>query len=65
VVMSTHGYTRMTLIFFFVVLELELRAYTLSHSTSSSFYDGFFLDRVPRTICLGWLRTAILLISAF
>jgi hypothetical protein len=38
--------------FFFslVVLGLELRAYTLSHSTSSS--------------CPGWLQTEILLISA-
>jgi hypothetical protein len=28
------------------------------------FYDGFFWDRVLRTICPGWLRTVILLISA-
>jgi hypothetical protein len=48
--------------FFLVVLGLELRAYTLSHSTSP-FYDGFFQDRVLQTICLGWLQTAILLIS--
>jgi hypothetical protein len=27
--------------------------------------DGFFRDRVSRTICLGWLQTLILLISAF
>jgi hypothetical protein len=28
------------------------------------FCDGFFPDRVLGTICLGWLQTAILLISA-
>jgi hypothetical protein len=30
------------LLFFLVVLGLELRAYTLSHSTSPSFVMGFF-----------------------
>jgi hypothetical protein len=29
------------LLFFFVVLGLELRAYTLSHSTSPIFVKGF------------------------
>jgi hypothetical protein len=48
---------------FFAVLGLELRAYTLCHSTSS-FCDGLFWDRVLQTICLGCLRTVILLISA-
>jgi hypothetical protein len=43
----------------------ELRASTLSHSTSPVFCDRVFQDRVSRTICLGWLRTVILLISAF
>jgi hypothetical protein len=33
---------------FLVVLGLELRVYTLSHSTSP-FCDGFFRDRVSRT----------------
>jgi hypothetical protein len=33
------------LFFIFVVLGLELRAYTLSHSTSP-FSDGFFQDRI-------------------
>jgi hypothetical protein len=33
---------------------LELRAYTLSLSTSP-FCEGFFQDRVLQTICLGWL----------
>jgi hypothetical protein len=37
--------------------------YHLSYS-SSSFCIGFFQDRVSRTICLGWLRTVIFLISA-
>jgi hypothetical protein len=31
--------------FFFAVLELELGAYPLSHSTSP-FFDGYFLDRI-------------------
>jgi hypothetical protein len=42
--------------FFFAVLWLELRAYTLSHSTSPALvHDEFFQDRVSQTICLGWL----------
>jgi hypothetical protein len=47
----------------FSVLRLELKAYNTSHS-SSPFCDGFFRDRVLRTICPGWLRTTVLLISA-
>jgi hypothetical protein len=35
----------------------------LSHS-ASLFCDGHFQDRVLWTICLGWLQTPILLISA-
>jgi hypothetical protein len=31
---------------FFVVLELELRAFTLSHTTSPIFCNGVFQDRV-------------------
>jgi hypothetical protein len=50
-------------LFFFAVLGLELRAYTLSHSTSL-FCDKFFLDRTSRTIHPGWLPTTILLLSA-
>jgi hypothetical protein len=46
-----------------VILGLELRAFTLSHS-ASSFCDGYFQDRVLRTICLVWLWATILLISA-
>jgi hypothetical protein len=34
----------------------------LSHSIVLC--EGFFQDRVSRTICQGWLRTVILLISA-
>jgi hypothetical protein len=37
--------------------------YCLSH-TSSPFCSGYFGDGVLRTICLGWLQTLILLISA-
>jgi hypothetical protein len=46
-----------------VVPGLELRAYTLSHSTSP-FCVRYFQDRVSQTIFLGWLWTAIPLISA-
>jgi hypothetical protein len=53
-----------TLFSVFVVLGLELRDFTLSHSTSPIFVMGFFSDRVSRTICLGWLQTEPLLISA-
>jgi hypothetical protein len=56
--------TQLKWIFFVcVVLGFELRTYTLSHSTSS-FLWFFFQDRVSWTICPGWLRTMILLISA-
>jgi hypothetical protein len=44
---------------------VNLRAYTLSHSTSLFFCDGFFPDRILRTIFLGWLQTMILLVSPF
>jgi hypothetical protein len=49
--------------FFFAVLEFDLRGYTLSQSTSPIFVKGF-QDRVSRTICPGWLQTAIFLLSA-
>jgi hypothetical protein len=52
-----------TFFFFLTVLGLELRAYTLSHSTSS-FCVRFFPDRVLWTISPGWFQTSILLISA-
>jgi hypothetical protein len=53
----------MILFFFFMVLRFELRAYTFSHS-QPFFMMNYFQDRVSQTICLGWLRTMILLISA-
>jgi hypothetical protein len=34
-------------------------------SLPALFCEGFFWDRGSQTICLGWLQTAILLISAF
>jgi hypothetical protein len=45
------------------VLGLKLRTFTLSHS-ANPFCDGYFRDRVSRTVYLGWLQTRILLISA-
>jgi hypothetical protein len=51
-------------LFIFVVLGFELWAYTLRHSTSPFFVKGVFQDRVSQTICLCWLQTVILLISA-
>jgi hypothetical protein len=50
------------LFFFFVILEFELRTFALSHSTSPFLWRVFW-DKVSQTICLGWLRTAVLLIS--
>jgi hypothetical protein len=43
------------------ILGFELRAYTLSHSTSPFLWWGFSRWGVSRTICLGWLQTRILL----
>jgi hypothetical protein len=53
----------LTGIFFFIVLEFELRVYTLSHF-ATLFCVGFFQDRVSGIICPSWIRTKILLISA-
>jgi hypothetical protein len=50
--------------FILAVLGFELRAYTLSHSTSLILCWVFFQGRVSWTICPGWLWTSILLISA-
>jgi hypothetical protein len=57
--------------FIFGVLGFELRALHLLGRQSSTwptppalFCVGYFWDRVSRTICLGWLQTEILLISA-
>jgi hypothetical protein len=49
---------------YFVVLGFELRASTLSRSTSPFICEGFFQDSILGTICLGWLGTLILLIIA-
>jgi hypothetical protein len=48
--------------FFFSVLGLELRGYTLSHSTSP-LCEGFFWDRVLQSICPVWLWIMTLVIS--
>jgi hypothetical protein len=50
--------------FFWVVLGLELKAYTLSHSTSPIFCEGFFQGRVSQNYLPGLLWTVILLICA-
>jgi hypothetical protein len=52
------------LLLLFAVLGFELRAFSLSHSTSPFFCDGCLQDRVSWTVCPGWLWTMILLISA-
>jgi hypothetical protein len=49
---------------FCVVLEFELRAYTLSHSTSVFFVMGLFKIGSPKLFAQDWLQTSILLISA-
>jgi hypothetical protein len=59
---NTHTHTH-THTHIFAVLRLELRAFSLSHS-SSPLCNGYFWDRVLQTICLGWLLTVNLLISA-
>jgi hypothetical protein len=50
-------------LFVFAVPGFELRVYTFSHSIRP-FCVRYFRDRILLTICLGWLQTAILLISA-
>jgi hypothetical protein len=52
---SPHGtdfYSFTYLFYLFAVLAFELRAYTLSHSTSSVL-QWVFQDRVSPSICLG------------
>jgi hypothetical protein len=51
--------------FFFPVLGLELRTFIWSHFTSPIFCEGFFEIGSHVTICLGWLQTMILQISAY
>jgi hypothetical protein len=48
---------------FFCGTGFELRAYTLSYSTSPFFVMGFF-KIVSQTVCSGWLQTEMLLVSA-
>jgi hypothetical protein len=50
---------------FFAVLEFELRASTTRATPPTLFCVEYFRDRVLQIICLGWLQTTILLISAF
>jgi hypothetical protein len=52
---------------FFVVLEFELRAYTLSHSTSPFFFVMGFsrLGLLSGLFPQDWFQTKILLIAAF
>jgi hypothetical protein len=50
-------------LFFFVALMFEIRTFTLSHSTAL-FCEEVSQDRISQTIFLGWLQTAVLLISA-
>jgi hypothetical protein len=48
---------------FFVILGFELRAFTLSHSTSPIFVKRFLRRGSLELFALGWLQTTILLIS--
>jgi hypothetical protein len=47
---ETRGAKSPFFFFFLAVLELELRAYTLSHYTSPFFCEGFFQDRVSNCL---------------
>jgi hypothetical protein len=56
---------RKVLFFFSEVLGLELRTYTLNHSTSLfCVCDGFLEIGSHRLFALAWLQAAIILISA-
>jgi hypothetical protein len=46
------------------VLELELRTFTLNHSTSPFLWKVFFKIGSWQLFCPGWLQTSIFLISA-
>jgi hypothetical protein len=53
---QTLNYQYTEFCFLSAVLEFELMAYTLSHSTSPFFVMGFFeIGRVSGTICIGCL----------
>jgi hypothetical protein len=49
---------------FFGGTRFEVRAYTLSHSTSPFFVMGFFKIGSHKLFAWDWLQAAILLISA-
>jgi hypothetical protein len=56
------SYTPSTLLVsFFLMVGFELRASFLLLKPPCSFCDGYFRDRVARTICPSWLLTAILI----
>jgi hypothetical protein len=63
VIAFIYGALFLSFFFFLAILGFELRVYILSYSTSP-FCVGFFWGRVSWTVCPGWLRTVILLISA-
>jgi hypothetical protein len=50
--------------FFFCGTGVELRVFTLSHSTSTFFVKGFFEVGSRELFAPGWLRIAVLLMSA-
>jgi hypothetical protein len=55
----------LTVIFFFFLRYWDLNSRPIPWATPPAlFRDGFFGDRVSRTICPCWLLTAVLLISA-
>jgi hypothetical protein len=53
----------LSFLFCFAVLGLEFRAFTCRHSTNP-FLWWVFSSWVSQTICVGWIQTSILLISA-
>jgi hypothetical protein len=57
------SYTLFFFFFFLAEMGLELMAFTLQYA-ANPFWWRVFWDRVSRTICLGFLQTTILLISA-
>jgi hypothetical protein len=62
---SLHRPCLVGFLFWFLVLGFELKAFTLTCSTSPVFCDRIFWDRVSWTVCLGWLRTLILISASW
>jgi hypothetical protein len=58
--LSSEGWSLFTYSFFFFFLQSQ----GLNSGPTTFFWWWIFQDRVSRTICPGWLRTVILLISA-